>query len=299
MALKTLQGVNWKRHANTAYKVLRDIKVLSMLGLLGFIIYGIGWDTVLAPNLATLKTRDEAIQKQREDYSQRNMLKEQYGSWESQLRDLDVTLTPVPPDGQIKVVSLGVSTDLVALARGQARPENLPALPPPHDKRFGVAISQSGSEVLDLLALSGLPMVTVESNPADPLLGLTGGGSTGPSTLMVERYDYDLKASGTFTALVDLLNQLTLRKQLIRLNKVEIARPATAPSAGGPSSGGAVDVSTGDDPRLDMTISLSVFFYTDPTMKRMAESAQESGEEFAGPVDLELESDEPVVIESE
>lgn len=282
--LELLKSFNWKRHGNTVLKVLMDFKVLALIGLNGVVVYGM-WDTFFHPSLDGMKSRDSAIEEQRKALTEKENLQKQYGVWEQQLKSLDTTLIPISSGNSAKVISVTESAELLNLANGKLRDSLvLPPLQPPHDKRENISLTSTANSVLDILNPDG-PPVTGENGgsppPATPSMPTIappsqggssspgssspqgpGGGSSSESntgaaiTMPVEQYDYDLKASGTYPALMDLLNELVIRKKLIRINKVVISKSA-ASAAAQPDAKDYPDYPL----KLDMVVSLSIFLY--------------------------------------
>lgn len=253
--LKFVRAVNWKRHSNTLVKVFSDIKNLSMLALFVFIIYGIAWDTVLRPSLKDLKSRDDAIQEHQGELNEKGQLQKQYLEWERTLQGLEQDLIPVSTGNSTKVLSVSESSELVKLARSESRNEAVPVLPSPHDRRDGVNLFSGENKVVDIAALlEGKPAVQDTDAQAQPEKPVEGA-ELGKPGFSAEQYDYDLKVSGTYPALVDLVNQLVLQKKLVKINKIVIAKAQSEEST--PDSKDYPDYPV----KLEMIISLSLFLY--------------------------------------
>ncbi len=243
-----------KRNLNTAIKVMMDMKNLGLIVLMGFTLYGIGWDTILRPNLDKIKSSDDAIQQQKQALSEKQDSQRQYGVLEQQLKNLEVQMIPVPPGNSSKVVSVSESSELLKLARGENRNEALmPPLEPPHDRRENVSLTPTANSSFDLLQ----PEAPKDgAQPAAAPEAEAGSGAAGAlaTSLPVEQYDYELKATGTYPALVDLLNVLVIEKRLIKINKIVITR-----------LNGEMMPDARDEPnfpvKLQMVISLSMFLY--------------------------------------
>lgn len=264
MQLNDLKNINWKRHSNTVIKILLDVKVLGLIALFAFTAYGIGWDTVFRPSLENMKSRDEAIVQQRKALEQKGSQNKQYADLEQQLRGLDTTLVSIPTGNASTVIAVSEAAELLELAKGEKRDEDsLPPLPPPHDKRDNVSLTATSNAAIDLLQLSGqapvsnTPAPSSDSQAKQP--NATGASTATPQSMPAEQFNYELKASGTYPALIDLLNQLILRKKLVKINKVQISHnPAL--SAEEPDSKDYPDYPV----KLDMVISLSIFLYAAP-----------------------------------
>lgn len=258
--MKTLREINWKRHINTFIKVFSDFKNLGLLALMIFTLYGIGWDTVLRPNLQQLQDKDGLIQKQRDTLGQKGDLHKQYGVWEEQLKSLSQDLIVIPGDSSAKVLSVAESSNLLQLARGENREASgLAALQPPHDRREGIGLTAVANSIVDILPLidpnAAAPATPTDSNSAAPSLG-RDAASSAVVTLPVERYDYDLKVSGTYPALVDMINLLVIQKKLVKINKVVISKPEKSDEEQ-PDAKSFPDYPV----KLDMVVSLSLFLY--------------------------------------
>lgn len=274
MSLAQLKDINWKRQLNTILKVLIDFKVLGLVVLNGLVLYGIGWDTILRPSLESMKGRDAALNDQKKSLEAKGSLQKQYGVWEKQLRSLDITMIPVPAGNSTKVVSVTESAKLQKLVEGKLRDAAvLPPLQPPHDQRENISLTPTTTSSLDILKLDGAaaeqqPAKTPsDSAPGAPTGGApsatapssgpggeaeTGGGAT---SLPVDRYDYDLKVTGTYPALMDVLNELAIWKTLVKINKVTITK-ATVTEAQ-PDAKDYPDYPL----KLEMVVSLSIFLY--------------------------------------
>lgn len=252
-----LKSINWKRHGNTALKVLMDAKTLGLIAFMGFTIYGISWDTVLRPSLEQMKIRDEAIQVQKTTLQEREALSQQFSVWEEQLKGLETTMIPIAPDSSAKVASVTESSEIVKLARGENRLPELPVLLPPHDTRSAVTLTPVGNSVLDLMQVEGvsIPMPSSSGGMGNPAMGgINAAPEGGGVVLNVEKYDYDLKVTGTYPALMDLLNELVVQKKLIKINRVVITKVANQEE---PDAKDYPDYPL----RLDMTVGLSIFLY--------------------------------------
>jgi hypothetical protein len=263
--LATLKSFNWKRHANTLIKVVLDFKVFGLVLLNGLVIYGIGWDTILRPNLESIKSRDEALNEQKKNLSEKEDLQKQYGVWEQQLKDLDAQMIPVPDGNSAKVISVTESSELLSVAQGKERElAILPPLQPPHDERLNVSLTPGASATLDIMKPDGDTSGAQAATPAVPPAGGAPqppggevGGTVEVTSLPVERFDYELKITGTYPALMDVLNELTIRKKLVKINKITITKSAS-------------EVEEQPDAKeypeyplkLDMVVSLSIFLYT-------------------------------------
>lgn len=267
--LDQLKKINWKRHLNTTLKVLTDFKVLGLLTLSGLTAYGIGWDTVIRPGLEGLHSRDNFIKEQNEALEKKQRLQREYGDLEQRLTNLETHLITFRQGSSSKIVSVTEAAELTDMAMGKIRAANLPPLQPPHDVRDHVDLKPAETQTIDILHPNG-DAPAPEPNPAAPpeagAAGL-GSGASGPgggadagvaTTLPVERYNYTLSVTGTYPALMDLLNQLITRKKLLKINKVTISKSA-------------FEMADTPDPKeypdfplkLDMVVSLSMFLYED------------------------------------
>jgi hypothetical protein len=275
-----LKSLNWKRHLNTGIKVLMDLKVVGLIALFGFTIYGIGWDTVWRPSMEAMKSRDDAISVQRKMLADKGSVQKQYATLQEQLKNLTTQMIPIPAGNSTTVVAVAVAADLVNLAKGQSRDvTRLPALPAPHNVRENVVMTPMGSKQLDLKKDDGSGngssggsnpgSAPASPSPApgpgmaqgDPKAAAPGGLSGAQDSaisLPVERFDYEMKVTGTYPALVDFLNELVLYKKMVKISKVQIIRTPAAI---------AEQPDAKEDPdfpvKLEMTLSLSLFFYND------------------------------------
>lgn len=251
-----IRSIPWKRHANTTIKVFSDFKNICLLILVVFTIYGIAWDTILRPSLVALKNRDDVINKQREILNEKGNLKKQYDTWAEQLKDLQHDLISITAAESGKLQSVSESGKIMRMARGELRKSlGLPPLQPPHNVLQGVAVKPVGEDqIVDLLTL-------LNGKPNE------GSGSPSPNMQMIqnttglpaEAYNYELNATGTYVALVDLLNQMVLHPRLFRINKVVITRPVGSRMEEEPDPKEFPEYPV----KLEMTVSLTLFLYTD------------------------------------
>jgi hypothetical protein len=249
--------------------------VLGLFVLNGLVIYGIGWDTIMRPNLDSLKGRDEALSEQRKSLEAKQSLQKQYGVWEQQLKNLDTTMVSVPDGNSAKVISVTEAAELQKLVEGKLRDAAiLPPLQPPHDKRENISLTPTGNASLDILkAEAGAD--SGAATPAPPAGGppgeppLPGSASAGApagepgvsdnmgaaTTMPVDQFDYELKVTGTYAALMDVLNELSIWKTLIKINKITISKATTTEEQ--PDAKDYPDYPL----KLDMVVSLSIFLY--------------------------------------
>lgn len=277
------QAANWKKYLRTGISVALDFKVMGLVMLNVMLLYMGAWDTVMRPHLEQMQGRDKALEEQKKSLQEKEGLQKQYNTLEQQLKSLDTELMAVSQGNSAKVISVTEAADLLELAKGSLRDEQvLPRLLPPHDQRANVSLTFTANKTIDILkpdepvggapgAPAGEPPAAMPTPPASGPGDLAGGqapkgkgmpgaaagqpAQVGSSTLPVERYDYDLKVTGTYPALMDVVNELVIRKKLIHINKVVISRP-TIPEP----QPDAKDVP--DFPvKLDMVVSLSMFLY--------------------------------------
>jgi hypothetical protein len=262
-ALAALQDLNWKRHGNMAIKILMNMKVLGLIALLAFTVFGIGWDTVLRPNLTVLQSREESINKVKSELSTKQEFRKRYLNLEQQLSNLTISLLPIPAGNSSTVIAVTESSEILKLAQGKTGNDaSIKALPKPHNLRENVSLKPLNSSVVDLSQLindPNKPASTTTTPPptagSQPTSTPGTGADASNSATSLERFDYELKVTGTYPALMDLLNALAIRKKMVKINQVDIipsSTPQTVPDA----------KDYPDFPlKLDMTISLSLFLY--------------------------------------
>lgn len=278
---------NWKKYLGIGIQVAMDFKVMGLIALNLMLLYMGLWDTVMRPNLEQIQGRDKALEEQKKSLQEREGIQKQYSTLEQQLKSLDTDLAKIPEGNSAKVVSVTEAAEILELAKGNLRDVKiLPLLLPPHDKRGNVSLTPISNGKLDLLRPDegdisagsataggqtvGGPSPSIMGSSvgpdATPVLGngpMPGGGPNGISmpaqviqvgsaTLPVERFDYELKVTGTYPALMDVLNELVIRKKLVKVNKVTISRSTEADS----------QPDARDNPEfpvpLDMVVSLSM-----------------------------------------
>jgi len=261
--LETLKSINWKRYLNTFMMVIVDIKVLGLIGLSGLTLYGIGWDTVIRPSLETMKSRDNAIQEENETLQKKLQIQHEFGDLEQKLANLDTHLIVLPPGTSAKIVSVTEAAELTDLATGKSRTATLPELQPPHNVRTQVELKPTDNGTLDIMHPNGEAPSTTSNGPSPLVTGAppsssNQNGENPDKPILVDRYNYDLSVTGTYPALMDLLNQLIMRKKLVKINKIIISK-STSETDAPPDAQEYPDYPL----KLDMVISLSVFLYED------------------------------------
>jgi len=271
--LEQLKKINWKRHLHTAAMVAVDFKVLGLVALSGMTLYGIGWDTVIRPSMEALQSRDNAIKEQNESLEKRQQIQREYGDLEQKLANLETHMLILHQGASAKIVSVTEAAELNDLALGKNRAPNLPELPAPHNARTNVDLKPVDNNTLDILHPNDAATTSTTNTPAPaaPAGGPLGAGTDakkepGASSedqaanapMPVERYNYELTVTGTYPALMDLLNQLVTRKKLVKINKVTINVSKTQSDAL-PDAKDYPDYPL----KLDMIVSLSLFMYED------------------------------------
>lgn len=274
-----------KRSISTFVGVVFDFKILGLIVLNVMLIYMGTWDTVLRPSLEQLDAKNKGMEEQKKMLADREGLQKQYSALEKQLKSMSTELIGVPAGNSSKVVSVTEAADILELVRGNKRDETLlPRLLPPHDQRSDASLTFLSSVQVDLLKPEQTDASAATASPAAPppppannignatpnLPGAAGAPNTvletasasnpppqiGSTTLPVERFDYDLKVTGTYPALVDVLNELVIRKKLIRINKITISRP---------DGGEEQQPSAVDNPefpvKLNMVANISMYLY--------------------------------------
>ena len=252
--LKRLQGLRWKHGLHLLIRVFSDFRNAGLLALLLFVAWGIGWETVLHPGLQAIGEQGEVIQTQKKAMAEKRNLQKRYDFWGAQLKDLTHDLIPVGAEQSIKVLSVSESGELLKMARGELRQlVGLQPLQPPHQVLENVSVTPAANSATDLLSLLE---PSSSSQPAQSNAATKKTPAAATSGLPVERYDYDLKATGTYAAIADFINQLTLYPRLVRINRIVIAR-LSGGNAPEPDPKAFPDYPV----KLDMTLSVSLFFH--------------------------------------
>jgi hypothetical protein len=150
------------------------------------------------------------------------------------------------------------------MAHGELRDSlGLPALPPPHDRLDSSMLSPSGDSTVDLVALLNGNSTDATAKQQQPPAGEmpTGAAEVTPA-FSAEQYQYDLKVTGTYAALIDLVNQLVLHPKLVKINKIVIIKSPDSKPEDEPDAKDFPDYPV----KLEMTVSLALFLYaTDAT----------------------------------
>jgi hypothetical protein len=241
--------------------------VLGLIALSGLTAYGIGWDTIIRPSLDGLQSRDKFIKEQNEALQKRLQLQHEYGDLEQKLTNLDTHMLTFHQGSSSKIVSVTEAAELTEIAMGKIRAANLPPLQPPHNIRDHIELKPIDSNTLDILHPNGEAVTPTAATTTAPAAGAPGAvansapnadTSGAATTIPIERYNYDLSVTGTYPALMDLLNQFITRKKLLKINKVSINK-STFETTNLPDPKVYPDYPL----KLDMVVSLSMFLYED------------------------------------
>jgi hypothetical protein len=273
ISLDTLKNAGLVRNRGTILKVLMNPRILVLIGVLFFTIFSIGGDTVLGPNLTKIKAQDDMIKNSRQQLDQKQLERKRVVDLESELKNLTTQLIPVASGNSPTVVAVSESSEILKIAKGSLRPEKKmsedgqeeQALPKPHDTRENVSLTPTSSETIDItkaLESSTAPSASIPS----PSPGPSPGGPNGspPSgavatALNAYQFNYELKATGTYAALIDLINELALRRHLVKFSKITIVPSTNAHQA--------IPDAT-DDPdfpvKLDLDAVISIYLYDAP-----------------------------------
>lgn len=257
------KNINWQRFAQTSIKVLMDLKILGLVFLNISLLYAIGWDTIIRPSLDNLQRMDKSINEQSKVLTEKEKAQQQYSALAKQLKDLDNQLIPIYPGNSATVISVTEAAEILSLLKGKLRDNKLPYLQPPHNLRENVSLTPVGDIKFDILTLyppaspvtplpSGTPSAAA---PVTPTPVSTPPAAAPVLTLPVDQFTYDLKVSGTYSALVDVINELSIRKNLVKISKVTISKPTEV----------QVQPDAKDYPdfpvKLDMLVTVSIFLY--------------------------------------
>ncbi len=285
--LDNLKALPWKRYMNIGLNVFKDRNNLILLGGLLFVIYAIGWDTIIRPNFDLLKTHQDALTQQQLLLTDKQKKNKDMGQMLASLQSLKTDMLSIPAGNSPTVTVVAEAAKIQQMAQGKIRDPKLPVLPAPHNVRTNVSmtLTTSADNTLDGLSsgtTADAAAAAAAPPPPPPMpAGNAGappaGGNTPkppaapveapPPPISVHVFHYDLKASGTYPALMDLLNQLVLYSTLIQIDKVVLA--AQPVDAVAPAPGTAATAATVPDPakdpdfpvKLDMTVSLTLILY--------------------------------------
>lgn len=264
-----MKDIPWKALSSMATQILFDTKVLLCIASFGFIIYFIGYDTVLKPSLKEIEIRDTALKNQAEQSRLMEEQIRQYQMWEQQLKGLETTVVKLGANDAPTVEAAKQSNLIKDLASGKKRSPDIPLLPAPHDVLQQAAISQKEKLTVSIVAAPS-PMGGLEgSRPGGPggagigapnenggpPPSMTEPGGTPANVVSLERYDFEVKVTGTYPGLADFVNQLVSQRTLVVIRSIQMK----------PSSGAAAEFrpdpnTTPDAPvKIDLTMLVSVY----------------------------------------
>jgi len=272
ISFDTLKNANFIRYRGTILKVLMNPRILVLIGVLFFTIFSIGGDTVLGPNLTKIKAQDEMIKNSRQQLDQKQQERKRVVDLESELKNLTTQLIPVASGNSPTVVAVSESSEILKIAKGGLRPEKKmnvdgqeeQALPKPHDTRENVSLTPTSSETIDITKALESSTTPASPTPSQSPGPNPGGPNSSPSAVVATslnayQFNYELKATGTYAALIDLINALALRRHLVKFNKISIVPSTNAHQA--------IPDAT-DDPdfpvKLDLDAVISIYLYDAP-----------------------------------
>jgi len=273
ISFDTLKNANFIRHRGTILKVLMNPRILVLIGALFFTIFSIGGDTVLGPNLTKIKAQDDMIKNSRQQVDQKQLERKRVVDLENELKNLTTQFIPVASGNSPTVVAVSESSEILKLAKGSSGTQEKKinedgqeeqTLPKPHATRENVSLTATSSETIDITkALESSNSGTPTLNQSLPSPGPGASSSSTPGTVAsthsAYQFNYELKATGTYVALIDLINELTLRRHLVKFNKISIVPSASAHQT-------LPDAK--DDPdfpvKLDLNAVISIYLYDAP-----------------------------------
>ena len=220
--LEHLKNVNWRVLLTTVGQVLMDLRVAGTLLFFGFIIYGIGYDTVWRPNIESLKALDDNIQKQAVVMDTEKSKQQQYTTWARALEGLKTTIVTLSKDEVPTVVAAGEMARIDAILNGKNRnASSIEPLPAPHDRVQKADIKQTGMKEI---TLGEKPEGEQKAPPPAELVGGDKPADFGPeqqqAAVKLLRYDYEARVTGTLAALADIVNQLVLEDRLVVIREM-------------------------------------------------------------------------------
>lgn len=270
--VNTLREVQWREVSSVAVQVLADMRVSGSIAFFFLIIYFIGYDTVLRPNMEILKGIDESIKTQQDVIADKKKDQEKYQLWAKELEGLKAHLITLSSNDVPTVIAAGELSEIQAIMTGKSRNASTEEpLSAPHDKVENVVVKQTSMTEVTLKSEDAAAKSAENSKPASgPSMAGAKVAEAGPpreapavpNEVTVTRYDYEASATGTFAALVDVVNHLVMREKLIVIRDIELAT-ATLPE-GVPRP----DPKTEENApvKVDMKLKLSV--YMAPEVKK-------------------------------
>jgi hypothetical protein len=230
-------------------KSLLDVKNASLLFLLIFLLWQVGYDTCLQPNLSKLGILDKLVKQSEKQKIAQDNYKHLFEELQKVLADLTVEL-PVTAQHQSKsLVAVNQSERLLKLAKGEARSPLLPNRSPGAFVQV-VKLTSAGAakditvaefitgekKTSDAATASSLPPAVPPSGgpgpggknnePADPpdppLPTAETVRKLDDKAIPLTQVDYQLVAHGTYIGFMDLINQIVLTPKLIAIRDLNI-----------------------------------------------------------------------------
>jgi Tfp pilus assembly protein PilO len=228
-------------------KSMLDIKNASLLCLLLFLLWQVGYDSCLKPGLEKLTVIDKLSKQSEKQKLAQNNYKQLFADLEKEVADLLVEI-PVMGGNQSKsLVAVTQSERLLKLAKGEIRSPLLPNRQPGAIVKVVKLVSTGAAKDTNISEF-----ITGETKPpegaatppgAPPAQGPAPGGPDGANlteapdpplptaesvrkldekTIPLTQVDYQLVAHGTYAGFVDLINQLVLTPKLITIKDISI-----------------------------------------------------------------------------
>lgn len=211
------KDINWKQTLKTVGQVLMDPKVLGCVIGIGLVIWQSN-ETFFVPANKTMELRQQALAEQQKLIQERKQSQGQFNVWQRELKGLSTTLIKLSPGDNAQVVALSKSSELVELAnKVGGNPDDPNALPPPHDKLTGVSITARGNSTVDIMPK--------QAEGAEGSAPDSRAGSGAPTSVKLEKFDYEMKMKGTYVALTHFINELVSRENLVVLNEIVMSKP--------------------------------------------------------------------------
>lgn len=211
-------NINWKKWTNTYVKALLCARVLILLGILFSIVYFGGMETIYKTNMQKITGLDQDIKAKTDDYNKRKEEAENLKKWEEELKGIKTVIVQLQTGESSRVEAITQSEIIRRLINGEGR--EIAPLPEPHNALELMNFKPLGDSIIDISA----PDTPVVSGGQPAPNGQPPGTPAPDNPNSINRYDFEMRVKGTYPALVDLVNQLSLAKNLVVIDKVIVTK---------------------------------------------------------------------------
>lgn len=193
-------------------------------------VYLIGYQSIVVSSMNSLKVRDDALKQQSEAIKHKQDQQRQFDAWRNEVTNVSTKIVRLKPEQSSKVISLKESEKVFSIAR-----TGNPVLSDPNNTLEAVSLTPIGESAINLgeggvVAAPGSSPPTSAAPSAQGALGDGVGENQQPVTIALDKYDYKLSVTGTYPAVVDLVNRLVLLDDLLAISDITIERASNDPA---------------------------------------------------------------------